>query len=89
MFFLIKNRTQVPRKRNHLRNRFPEDRCPVKRINYVKERNYCISLLRKTKNEYYANLNKKDVLHNKKFKSVKSLLSDKLKSQKITCISGK
>ena len=31
------------------------------------QRNYRVNLLRKTKEQYYANLNKKDVADNKKF----------------------
>ena len=42
----------------------------------------------KNKKQYYANLNKKDVADNKKFwKTVKPLLSDKIKwSEKITLL---
>ena len=53
---MIKNRTQVHWKRSRLRNQFPKGRCPLKRNNYIKESNSCMPLLRKTKNEYYANL---------------------------------
>ena len=45
---------------------------------YTKQRNYCVSLLRKTKIRYYANLNEKKILDNKQFwKVVKPLFSDK------------
>ena len=67
-------------KRTHLRNQFLKTRSEVNRISFIKQRNYCVSLLRKTKKQYYANLNEKDVADNKKFwKTVKPLLSDKLK----------
>ena len=50
---------------------------------YNKQRNYCVSLLRKTKTNYYANLNEKDLTDNKQFwQTVKPLLSDKIKSSK-------
>ena len=45
---------------------------------YNKQRNKCVSLLRKTKKAYYSNLNVKDVVDNKKFwKTIKSFFSDK------------
>ena len=44
---------------------------------YTKQRNFCVSLLRKTKKRYYENLNIKFVVDNKLFwKTVKPLLSD-------------
>ena len=47
-----------------------------------------MSLLRKTKKDYYGNLNEKDVIDNKKiWKTVKPLFSDKAKSsEKITLV---
>ena len=43
-----------------------------------KQRNKCVSLLRKTKKAYCSNLNVKDVVDNKKFgKTIKSFFSDK------------
>ena len=50
-------------------------------------RNFCVSLLRKTKKNY-ANLNHKDIADNKQFcRTVKPLLSDKSKSNdKITLV---
>ena len=54
----------------------------VNRINYVKKRNYCVSLFRKTKKEYYANLNESNVAGNKKL-----CKTDKVKSQeKVTLV---
>ena len=45
-------------------------------------------LLLKTKTEYYGNLNEKDLIDNKQFwRTVKPLLSDKIKSsEKITLV---
>ena len=52
--------------------------------------NYYVSLLWKTKNDHYANLNEKDVADNKQFwRAVKPLLSDKIKSsEKIALLEG-
>ena len=45
---------------------------------YKKQRNYCGSLLRKSKTNYYANLDEKKVSDNKLFwKAIKPSLSDK------------
>ena len=58
------------------------------RLSYVKQRNYCVSLLRKTEKDYYANLNVKDILNNKQFwRAIKPLFSNKTKSNaKITFV---
>ena len=65
-------------KRSKLRNRFLKDKSLENRILYTQQRNYCVSLLRKTKIRYYANLNEKKILHNKQFwKVVKTSFSDK------------
>ena len=48
---------------------------------FAKEGNYCASLLRKSKRNYYSNLDAKDITDIKKFwKTVKPLLIDKTKS---------
>ena len=50
------------------------------KILYTKQRNWCASLLRKEKKKYFANLNKMDIIDNKKFwQTVKPFLSEKLK----------
>ena len=50
----------------------------MRKKTYNKQRNKCVSLLRKTKKAYYSNLNVKNVVDNKKFwKIIKSFFSDK------------
>ena len=45
----------------------------------VKQRDYCVSLIRKEKKAYYSNPNKRDVTDNKTFwKKVKPLFSEKI-----------
>ena len=75
-------------KRTRLRNCYLKKRSEQNRLSYVKQRNYCVSLLRKTKKDYYANLNVKEIVNNKQFWSaVKPLFSDKTKSnEKITLV---
>ena len=57
-------------------------------IGNSKQRNYCISLLRKSKREYYSSLHVNNVTDNKTlWKTVKPFLSDKVTStQRITLI---
>ena len=54
----------------------------------MKQRNHCVSLLRKPKREYYSNLDDKNICDNKTFwKTVKPILSKKIKSnERITPI---
>ena len=64
--------------RTRFRNTFFKNRNDENREKYSKQCNYCVSLLRKTKKQYYGDLNEKNVLDNKKFwKMVKPFLSDK------------
>ena len=53
-------------KRATLRNKTSKDRMEGNRKMHVSKRNYCILLSRKTKREYYGNLNEKS-LNNKTF----------------------
>ena len=71
--------------RINLRNKFFKNRSNENKTNNVKQRNHCVSLLRKTKREYYSNLDEKKI---KTFwKIVKSMLSKKIKSnERITLI---
>ena len=67
--------------RTRVRNRFFKKRTDDNKTKYAKQRNYCVSLLRKIKSKYYSNLNKNDVTDNKMFwKTVKSFLPDKVTS---------
>ena len=64
--------------RSKLRKKFLKSRSESDKKAYNKQRNKCVSLLRKTKKAYYSNLNVKDVVDNKKFwKTIKSFFSDK------------
>ena len=88
MPFINKTIKKAFMKRSRLRNIYLKNRSDNKKREYNKQRNYCVSLLRKTKTNYYANLNEKDLTDNKQFwRTVKSLLSDKIKSsEKITLV---
>ena len=45
--------------RARLRNNFLKDRSEENKRMYSNQRNYCVSLLRKSKSEYFGNLNEK------------------------------
>ena len=78
MPFMTKQLFKEIMKRSRLRNNFLRNRTEENKILYNRQRNYCVSLLRKSKGGYYENLNIKNVTDNKLFwKSVKPLLSDK------------
>ena len=74
-----------------LRNTFLRNRSEENKESYDMQRNYCVSLLRKSKRDYYNNLNEKNICDNRKFwKVVKPLLSNKIVSnEKITLVEGK
>ena len=79
MSFFNKELSKAIMTRTNLRNIFLQNRSEKNRIPYTKQRNFCVSLLRKTKKRYYGNLSEKSVVNNKLFwKTVKPLLSDKV-----------
>ena len=56
--------------RSKLRNVFLKNKTEENRSNYSKQRNLCVTLLRKSKRVYFGNLNEKSLCDNKKFWSV-------------------
>ena len=57
--------------RTKMGNKF-KNRSHENRENFNKQRNYCVQLVRKSKREYYGNLNEENVTDNKTFwKTVK------------------
>ena len=83
MPFMNKLLSRGHMKRTRLRNRYLKKRSEQNILFHVKQRNYCVFLSRKTKKDYYANLNVKDIVDNKQFwRTVKPLFSHKTKSSK-------
>ena len=79
MPFFNKDLSKAIMTRTKLRNIFLQNKSEENKIRYTKQRNFCVSLLRKTKKQYYQNLNEKSVVDNKLFwKTVKSFLSEKM-----------
>ena len=76
--------------RARLKNIFLKNRSEESKINYNKQRNLCVTLLRKGKREYYQNLGVENVCNTKKFwKIVKPVLSNKImSSEKVTLVEG-
>ena len=72
--FINKQISKALMKRTELCNKFFKHKTDESRQAFVKQRNYCVSLLRKSKRNYYSNLNVKDITDNKKFwKTIKPL----------------
>ena len=67
--------------RTRLRNRFLKTRSNRNRDLFHKKINLCVSLLRKTKKDYFSKLKEKQTADNKRFwKTVKPFLSNKVQS---------
>ena len=91
MPFFNKELSSAHKKRTQLRNRYLKNRSYQNQRLYTKQRNFCVSLRRKTKKKHYANQNHKDIGDNKQFwRTVTPLLSNKSKSnEKITLVEDK
>ena len=56
--------------RSKLRNLFLKKKTEENRNNYVKQRNLCVTLLQKSKREFFGSLNETHLCNNKKFLSL-------------------
>ena len=76
--------------RSRLKNKFNKNSSAKNWNSYKKQRNFCLKLLRQTKEKYFNNINVKKVSDNKTFwKSVKPFFSNKgLSSNKILLVEG-
>ena len=74
--------------RSKLKNKFNKERNHINWCNYKRQRNHCLSILPKTKKEYFNSLNTKHVSDNKLFwKSVKPFFNDNgSNSSKLTLV---
>ena len=79
MPFITKDLSKALMKISRLHNNFLKNRRGGDKTLYTKQRNYCVFLLKKSKEKYFANLNEKDILDNRLFwKTIKPALSDKV-----------
>ena len=79
--FVTKDVSKAILLRTKLKNQFLKKRTLEARIKYNKQRNICVSLVKKAKRNYYENLDLNEINDNKKFwATVKPLFSNKIKS---------
>ena len=84
-----KTLSKATMQRPKLRNLSLERRTEENRYNYVKQRNFCVTLLRKSKIEFFGSLNETDFCDNKKFWGVvRALLSNEAFYNKNHCHGG-
>ena len=82
--FMTKDLHKAIMKRCRLRNKFLRDRTDISREEYKKQRNFCVSLLKKAKKDHFSNFDIKSVADNKKFwQTVKPLSSNKVKAKTV------
>ena len=82
--FVTKQLRKTVMKRSKLRNDFFKDRNDASQSAYSKQRNLCVTLLRKAKKPYFSNLEPKLIADSKTlWKSVKPLFSDKITVKEI------
>ena len=65
--FVIKGLPKAITKRSRLKNLLNKQRTHENWVNYKMQRNQCVNLLRKTKKNYFTNLNIKDITDSKTF----------------------
>ena len=76
--FMSKVLRKATMHRSKLKNIYNKKMDRVNWENYKKQRNFCVTLLRRTKKEYFQNLNVKDLSDNKTFwKTIKPYFSNK------------
>ena len=73
MPFMTKDLSKNIIKKSRLRNKFLKNNNEENRKLYTKQRNYCVSLLRKTKKAYYENLHERKVSDNKLFWDIQKI----------------
>ena len=66
--FMTKQLRKAIMHRSRLKNVFNKNCTPKSWNIYKKQRNFCVNLLRKTKKQYFENINIKDINDNKKFR---------------------
>ena len=78
MSFTTKSLSKEIMTRLRLRNKYLKHKSKENRLIYTLQRSKCVSLLRKTKMNYYGKLNEKDIRDNKEcWKTVTPFLSNK------------
>ena len=82
--FMTKEVRKAIMMRSKLRNKFLQDKNEKSRNDYRKQRNLCVALVRRAKQQYFSSLDLSLIADNKKFwKTVKPLFSDKISHKDI------
>ena len=86
--FINKTINKEIMKRSRIRNKFLNTKSNIDRKAYKKQRNLCVSLIRREKKNFFNNICTRDITDNKTFwKTVKHLFTDKIQTKsKITLI---
>ena len=88
--FVTKGITNAIMKRSRLKNLFNKQRTHKNRVNYKMQQNHCVNLLRKTKNNYFTNLNIIDITDSQIFwKTIKPNFHEKGSSSSKIMLSEK
>ena len=83
--FMTKYLYKAIMKSSRLKKMFLRDKTDISKEEYKKQKNLCVSLLKKAKKDHFANLDLKSVTDNKKFRqTVKPLFSNKVKAIKLS-----
>ena len=78
-------------KRSRLRNKFLNSKIDIDRKAYNKQRDFCVSLIRREKKNFFNNISTRDITDNKTFwRTGKPRFTDKIQAKsKITLIEKK
>ena len=80
--FINKTINKEIMKRSRLRNKFLNTKSDIDRKAYNKQRNLCVSLIRREKKSFFNNINTRNIINNKTFwKTVKPLFTDKIQTK--------
>ena len=72
--FIDKSLSKAFMEKGRLKNKYNESHTEENHLNYKKQRNYCVNLLKQEKKKYYNNLDIKVFKDNKKFwKTIQTL----------------
>ena len=70
--------------RSRLRNKFLNTKSDIDKKAYNKQRNFCVSLIRREEKNFFNNISTRDITDNKTFwKTVKPLFTDKIQTKSI------
>ena len=72
--FMTKQLRKAIMHSSRLKNVFNKNRTPKTRDSYKKQCNFCVNLLRKTKKEYFGNVNVKDLNDKRLLEDNKAIL---------------